>query len=47
MEPLWEILTSWEHWAFELISGAVFAVPAYGFGRWRVRVHDRKKHGVE
>jgi len=34
------------HWAFEAVSGAVYAVPAVIVTKWRVRIHDRKKHNI-
>jgi hypothetical protein len=46
MNDFLQILTSWDHWAFEAVSDAAFAAPAYLLGRWRLRVHDRRKHGV-
>jgi len=46
VNELLEILSSPAHWVFEGISDLVFAVPAYLLGRWRLRVHDRRKHNV-
>jgi hypothetical protein len=40
------ILSSWEHWAFEAVSDAAFAVAAYPVAKWRVRRHDREVHHV-
>lgn len=46
MHEFIEIVTSPGHWAFEALSDAVFAVPAYFLGRWRLRTHDRKVHST-
>lgn len=44
---LTHILADPAHWVAEFVMDFTFAIPAYFLGRWRVRVHDREKHGVE
>lgn len=41
------IVTDPAHWIGEAVMDSTFAIPAYFLGRWRLKVHDRKKHGVE
>lgn len=44
MHGFWEILTSWDHWAFEVVSDLAFTAVGYPIAKWRVRVHDKKVH---
>lgn len=46
MHEFMHILASWEHWAFEAVSDLAFAALAYPFAWWRIRRHDRQKHGI-
>lgn len=44
MHGFTEIVTSWDHWAFEVVSDLAFTAVGYPIAKWRVRVHDKKVH---
>lgn len=35
------------HWVAEVIMDTVYAIPAFLLGRWSLRAHDRKTHGID
>jgi hypothetical protein len=46
MHEFIHILTSWPHWAFEVVTDIAVIIPGYVIGRLGVKRHDRRKHGL-
>lgn len=46
MTEILHIVSDPAHWVAEFIMDGAFAIPAYLFGRWRLKVHDHKAHGI-
>jgi hypothetical protein len=47
MNEIIHILTDPAHWVGEVVMDATFTLAAYPIAKWRVRAHDRRRHGVE
>jgi hypothetical protein len=47
IHELMHIVADPAHWVGEAVMDTTFALPFYVIGRWRLKVHDRRKHGEE